>query len=356
MKKLIIPIILCLALCGCYDSVEIDDLAYVVALGIDKGENKNYEITFQYAVPLGIGSGVESGGEKGDKPLYSLTFESDSIRMATAYADKNLAKTTDLSHLNAIILSKDIAKEGINSFKRDLFSSTRTTKSTYLAVCNGKASDCLNSVTSPLELNPSRFYDDFFTGRDSAYSVKQTALELSNGKSTFAVPYLTFEDSLKNAGMVAFKDGKLTSFFTLEEALMYNILKGEFTNLKFETANGVFNLDSELSPKYSIDIKDGLKIKIKLSLSGKPETGKDILFKNTKTTEKILINSLKQKLLLFLQKTRDENCDILTLSSHAKRKFLTEEEFIRYNWDEKFKDAVFDISIAFRNTENISGG
>ena len=41
-------------LSGCYDLKEIDETAYIVALGIDKGKDKNFSYTFQFTSPLAI--------------------------------------------------------------------------------------------------------------------------------------------------------------------------------------------------------------------------------------------------------------------------------------------------------------
>ncbi|MBQ7039490.1 MAG: hypothetical protein IJN39_02875, partial [Clostridia bacterium] len=120
MKKIFLFII-CFLLTGCYDSVEIDDLAYITALGIDIGESKAYSVTFQYAVPLNISP---DGGD--GNPLTHLTFETDSIQSAISYADSKMAKITDLSHLNLIVFSEDMAKLGIMPLKRDLSETVKT--------------------------------------------------------------------------------------------------------------------------------------------------------------------------------------------------------------------------------------
>jgi len=343
----------CLLLSGCYDSVEIDDLAYVVAVGVDKGEHKPYKITFQYAVPLNISP--DGGGE--GKPLTFLSFETESIQTAVSYADSKMAKITDLSHLNLIVFSEDISKDGIMQLKADLYASVKTAPDALMAVCKGDALKCLESVSSPLELNPSRFYDDFFESAvSSPYAVKEPALGFFNGKTDFALPVLAVSDSVSNGGMAAFKNGKLVTLFSLEETLIYNILKGSFTDLLIETEKGIFSIDSELSPKYSIETKEKPHIKIKLSLSGEARTGTEEILKNPKSANENLTSSLKKQILLFLQKTKEINCDILTLSSHAKRKFLTDRDFEKYRWEEKYRDAEFEVTVVFKNTKNSHGG
>ncbi len=43
-------------LTGCYDSKELDDLAYVIGIAVDEGSEKQFMFTFQIAVPVKIAS------------------------------------------------------------------------------------------------------------------------------------------------------------------------------------------------------------------------------------------------------------------------------------------------------------
>jgi len=56
--------ILSTLLTSCFDSKEIDDMAYVVALGLDKGATNHLKMTLQLAVPAKASSG-EGGGSGG---------------------------------------------------------------------------------------------------------------------------------------------------------------------------------------------------------------------------------------------------------------------------------------------------
>lgn len=68
---------LCLGLTGCYDKKEVDDLAYVLALGIDKGKTNTLKVTLQYAVPskLGGGGGGLGSGAGGSQASSIITVE-----------------------------------------------------------------------------------------------------------------------------------------------------------------------------------------------------------------------------------------------------------------------------------------
>lgn len=348
MLKKLIPLLICFTLCGCYDSTEIDDLAYVVAIGIDKGETASYKISFQYAVPLNIGSGIDS--EPGDKsPLSLFSFETSSVQMASALANNKIAKITDLSHLKLVMFSEDVAKDGISDLKKDFENTLSIRPQTNIAVCKGDAYSALESVSSPLELNPTRYYEDFFDNLFSNYSVKQNTASLFSDKTVFSVPYILSENGLSCNGMVVFKNFKAVDLFTSKEVLIQNLMQNEFSHLNFETKDGVFRLDADVPPSFSVTLKENPLIKINLSLTGEPVSGEEILFKNPKYSDELIKNSLKASIMEFLEHTKQINCDVMNFSSHAKRNFFTDESYKKYNFHEKYKDSSFEININFKN-------
>ena len=345
MKKLIIPLILCIFLCGCYDFEEIDNMAYVIAIGIDKGEEKALKVSFQYALPL-------KADEKEDKTTLLKTIETDSILTAQTIAESEMAKTTELSHLKLVLFSEEIARLGILPFKRDLFESLSLRPDTYIAVCEGKATDTLNKTSSPLEKNPSRYYEEFFMNKENAF-LKHKAINYLKGNNIFNTPFIRSDNSFKSSEIAVFKDNKLSFVLNEEETSIYSLLKSKFSDLKFKTKDGIFKLDCEIPASFSVKTERVPKIKISVSLSGEAVYGKDYLFTDSKEAEKYLKNELKQQIFKFIDKTKEKNCDILSLSSHAKRLFLTDAQYKNYDFLSRYKNAEFDVEIIFRNTRAV---
>ena len=50
LSALLVTILSAYLLCGCFDDREIDETAYIIALGIDKGEGNYYIYTFQFSI------------------------------------------------------------------------------------------------------------------------------------------------------------------------------------------------------------------------------------------------------------------------------------------------------------------
>ena len=95
-------------LTGCYNPKELDDLAYVIAIGLDKGTEDNILVSYQIAVPIKI-AGEGSDGGKGSTTI--VTLETDSLYNSISRANTMISKEITLSHNKLIViseLSKDV--------------------------------------------------------------------------------------------------------------------------------------------------------------------------------------------------------------------------------------------------------
>ena len=104
-------------LAGCYDSREIDDMAYVVSLGLDKGKTNALRLTIQIAIPVatGAGGGGEGGGGggEGSDSSFITTIETPSLYSGLNMANNYISKQLNMSHAKVIVISEEIAREGV---------------------------------------------------------------------------------------------------------------------------------------------------------------------------------------------------------------------------------------------------
>ncbi|MGD0153950.1 MAG: Ger(x)C family spore germination protein [Thermacetogeniaceae bacterium] len=180
MKRIVALILLfslCLGLTGCYDKKEIDDLAYVLALGIDKGKTNTLKVTLQYAVPskLGGGGGGLGGGGGGSQVTSIITVEANSITDALSMANNFLSRRLDLSHSEIAVFSEELAREGqIAPYMNLMNRSNEFRPSMTIAVSRGPAEDYLKGIKPVLDLVPSKYYEL------SSSSYKYTGLTINS--------------------------------------------------------------------------------------------------------------------------------------------------------------------------------
>ena len=109
----IIVVVLTTLLTGCTGK-EPNEIAYVVALGIDSTDDDNYKITIQYANTTQISGGAsESGGKAGSEIVDNVTIEAPNIYAGVGLANNIVSKSFSMSHAKLIVFSKEMAEKGV---------------------------------------------------------------------------------------------------------------------------------------------------------------------------------------------------------------------------------------------------
>lgn len=160
MKKIIffsLLLFISITFTGCFEKRELEDLAYVIAVGVDKGTRDNLSITFQLAVPIKIAGEGVNGGEAGSTTL--VTLETDSLFNSISRADAMVSKELTLSHNKILVISEEVAKEGIHDLLNAFITNREVRPKTSILVYKGKAKDFLANLKPVLEKNPARYYE-----------------------------------------------------------------------------------------------------------------------------------------------------------------------------------------------------
>lgn len=157
--KILGTLILLLAVTGCYDANEPNDYAYVVAIGVDKSESLGqYIISIQFAKPVQISGGGSEEGGKGGETLGLVTVEAPSIYSGINIANNIFSKRFQLSHTKIVVISEEIAKEGIDDIVYTIVRSIDLRPNMYMAVAPDGAKEYLASVAPEIEINPVKYY------------------------------------------------------------------------------------------------------------------------------------------------------------------------------------------------------
>ena len=144
-------VLLC-ALCattlfGCADAREIDDTAFVLSLGVDKGEQKAYRFTFQ--IPY-----FNDSNQIGEHArFHSIVCQAQSLEDAIELVDANSAYRLDLSHLNFLVFGQSLAEEGVGEIVSHLMQSAQAKQGAMVIVSMGGAEAFLKGLETDKETN-----------------------------------------------------------------------------------------------------------------------------------------------------------------------------------------------------------
>ncbi|WP_028589015.1 Ger(x)C family spore germination protein [Paenibacillus massiliensis] len=98
---------------GCWDRKEMDELALVMASGIDLTEDGQLEITVQIALPTGIPSAVQSGGPD-KKPIIVLSSKGKNSSDILGKLQQQMSRTIHFGHRSVIVFGEQYARKGVN--------------------------------------------------------------------------------------------------------------------------------------------------------------------------------------------------------------------------------------------------
>ena len=174
----LLPILLLVSLLsGCFGK-EPNDMAYIVAIGVDEIEgNDNYKITIQFARPTQISGGAsEEGGKGGAGIIENISVEAPDLYSGIGIANTAVSKKFSLSHAKLIVFSKEIAEKGIEDIIDTLVRSDEARPDMYYAVALEGANNYLTEVKPVIELNPAKYYQLVYE-KNNAGAIPQNTTE-----------------------------------------------------------------------------------------------------------------------------------------------------------------------------------
>ncbi|OIJ10092.1 hypothetical protein BKP35_13315 [Anaerobacillus arseniciselenatis] len=162
MKKIMICCtFLSLLFCvGLFGKEEIDDLAMVMAVGVDKAENGEIWVTAQVVRPADARGDAGVGGTEGD-PIWTATGEGKTIFEAIRNLARFSSRRIYWGHNAIIVISEEVARDGIVDVIDFFTRNNELRMRTWIVVTEKKANEVV-AVKTGLEVIPGRSLDRLF--------------------------------------------------------------------------------------------------------------------------------------------------------------------------------------------------
>ena len=378
MKKIIL-LIICLSLCGCNDYAELNKLSLVTAAAIDKKEDK-YEVTLLIA----NSPKQDTSAKEGEAKTTVYKAKGKTIAQSIKNIDKKTPKQLYFSHINVVVISEEIGKEGFLKIADWLIRNPQTRNRFYLIGVNkNKASDVLK-IISPLESFPSQSIATLIESNKNSRSIGDTAsysnfigriLETGyepimptiniNGNPKKGAKQENVETSepstyLSLGNLAIYKGDKLVKTTTKKESEMIHIINNEAKELLYyiKYKNNKANIFSNnLKTKIKLKNQNNLDIYIKGTGTIYEMNGPLNLnnIKNIKKLEKKWNKKLKKDIENTINKIKTEyKSDIFGFGNMIYKNYPKRWEKIKNNWNDKyFKELKIKIHA---NTKIVSTG
>jgi len=153
----ILVIVIAIPFVSSYSVQSIDDLAYLVALGIDVGESNTLKVTFQFTMPNSTGE--NSSSEIAPTVLNSV--EAASIDSAINLMNTYISKEINLSHCKILVFSEALASKGIEKQVYSLMNKIQIRPDTNVIISKTTAKDFIQNLKPNLEILVAKYYEIF---------------------------------------------------------------------------------------------------------------------------------------------------------------------------------------------------
>ena len=381
MKKLILIITLTFLMTGCWNYHELNQIAIVSGMAIDK-VNNDFLVTLQI---MNAKKTVENSGNSNQSKVTVYQSKGKTIIEAIRNASLTSPKKLYFSHLNIMIVSSALAQYGLSNFSEFILRIPEGKKQVMLLISKEPSAGDILKILTPLETYPTQnildgiqnshrvngvtakvSYDNFISavldeGIDPILSGIEIIGTVEKGENENNLKTSQANTDTKMTGMAVFKGDKLVGWLDEMDSKMYNILTNNLnttilstkcdpdhymsieaikpkTNIKPVIKNNQLTLTintnmsaSLFSIDCSIDIKDPKNIKL-LETKIQKAVAKDI---------NNLINKTNQVY----------QSDVIGFGQALYKATPNIWKKYKHNWDDLLKSAQIDLKVKVRLEE-----
>ncbi|CAG7644061.1 Spore germination protein B3 [Paenibacillus solanacearum] len=357
-----------LLLAGCWDRTEVNDLAIIMAAGLDKPTDSTVELSVQVFVPRTAGSGGEdiastsSSGGTGQTLVRSA--EGYTLADAISKLQEKLPRLIFWGHAEIFIFGEQMARAGLREHIDFLTRAPGPRERANLFISKGTAKSILR-LLPPLERSSAEVLRELArTQTGLSITIKEYAQMMVGGSDASVLPwveitpadpespptqtigYINGSAVLKKDRMVGWIDDRLT------RGLLWlrNEVKTATVTISPKEAKGRVSLSllrarSELVPR----IENGV-----WSMTVKIETEDDIIQNTTNldlskpelshSLERQLAESIEARIRAALVKPQKQwNADIFDFADAFRRAYPKEWKQSKARWNEIFPDVEVRI-------------
>jgi spore germination protein KC len=407
-KWLSLLLILPLLLTGCWDSRELEESNYLIAIGLDKGKSAPLAVTFVLARPdksatggTSKGEGGESGdggdeggdtGKDGGQTKGMISVEAPSLTGAAFFLTTVMSRPTTLSQAKMILLSEELARDVGMIVLDEAARNQAIRRSTMLVVTKGRAADFLRAIapgpgqltdfaaiqsaqevvraasiprrarvndflihTSTAYQEPVTYYAFVTRGRESRETAPEAlAFSGSANYSRSGGPAIDF------AGSAAFRGTKMVGVLSTIDTRALLMVHDEFRQVDLELPDpsgaGVsvgLRITRGRNPEIRTDLKGGRpRLFVKIRLEGEvltmPTAVNYTLPSDRRKLESAVEALIQDQVTTFFTKTQAWGTDVGGLGRLVARQFPTVTAWDQYNWPRRYRDAQIDVAVEMK--------
>lgn len=358
-----------LFLSGCWDRVEINDIAIVTAAAIDKTKDNQVEISLQIFVPKALSSGGGQGGpggQGGGAITMVGTGRGKNIAEALSKLQGETPRKVFWGQCRVFIFGEKIAKEGIQDHLDFLLRHPQPRERGLVFVSQGMARTILELQTQ-LELFSAETVREQAKQQVGMKTTLQDLAEMLNSEArAAALPYIEIETEEGNEdsyqyphifGTAIFRKDKMVGRISERRTRGILWIRDEIKDYTVTVTPEHDKGDLSFNP-VKANIKmipeihgDEWKMNIKIETEGaviQNRTALDLANPSSlKIVEKAFREDIENRIRMSIQQVQQKlNADIVGFAREFHRKYPKQWRQVEHRWNEVFPEVKVNIDIA----------
>lgn len=384
-------ILCCFSLTGCTTPTSVETKAYVIALGIDSGDLNTFKLSFQIAVLNNPSGGSSSDGSSSENTTI-ISVDCATLDSGISLVNSYISKKVNLSHCKVIILSEELAQNGISDIVYSLVNNIEIRPDCNMIISRSDAYDMLKNSQPIFESNYanyyelilnsteytgyvadltlSNFYSDLLSTTSEACAIlggvntEATHLQNTSTSSTLDDNYMADDTPIKSKnhlellGTAVFREDRLVGELTNLETLSHLIITNKLESANINLPNP-FDFNVNISVYISLNkhtqnsveiINNYPYIESNVYLIGNVSSidGSIDLTKpeNIQILNDYINEYLETNILSYLYKTSHSlKSDIAEFGKYVLQNYYTWNDWIESDWLNNYQNSFFKVNV-----------
>lgn len=357
IKKAFVTVVCCsLLLCGCWNSIELNEVIMVMGAGFDKTEQG-----FELSVEVLKSSGGSTAGESQNEGMV-LSIEGQTFFECVRNLIRKSKRRLYFTHTNIWVVSERLARDNFTDVLDTLRRDQMPRLNSLLLITSESPKDILATSTVTEDLTSVEMAESMeatgFTSQFQPMEIKRVFEMLSGPVPTTYIPIIRTNQSDEEVitevnGVALIKNNRMVGRLNVSETKGLLYLRGE---------GGVGAITTELKQGQKVSIEGrGEKVKIVPTLQGKQltvninidvqgelsEVPNDISVNDNqiREMEQVLMENGKEKMEKSIKKLQELKVDVLDFGNHVHRKYPKQWHVIKDEWDDIFANALVKLDV-----------
>ncbi|GAB6179230.1 Ger(x)C family spore germination protein [Desulfotomaculum defluvii] len=368
---IILVFVTAICLSGCWDRRELDTLAIVTGMALDKASDDKIQVNSQVIIPGNIKSPQDGGGGGGgaqQKAYQNLVNTDETIFRALRRVHYFSERRLYFSHIKLFIFGEDLAKGGLQKYV-DFFARDPEPRITgKVLIAKGKASEILSDEAEFAKvpsLGINQILERSAAGSEVPVVTLKDFLERLISKTTAPIaPLIELESKkrVKLAGTAVFNKDKMVGSLNYQETRgllwVINKVKGGILEVTYQSkANKasieIIEASSQIKPEF---LDNQLFITINTNVTG--NLGEQMFIadlpkdKSWPVLEQKMAAEIQEEITASLDKARDLNTDVFGFGEAVHKKYPAIWKSLEKDWHEIWPSLDIRISVQANLQEN----